>query len=128
MAPPTHPRTIADATWTCVTSPLCLQGFGVTAVLRQAWSAVGSLTERLADVAYDYVPDSVSRPTVCSSPLRCLRRAHHASMLYKARKSHALWSSFQIGCLLGTLAYGLEVARPNLYGCAPYTSCLYALA
>ncbi|CAK0782540.1 hypothetical protein CVIRNUC_005758 [Coccomyxa viridis] len=40
------------------------QGFGVTAVLRQAWGAVSNLTERLADVAYDYVPESVSRPTV----------------------------------------------------------------
>ena len=43
-----------------------VQGFGVSSVLRQAWGAVGSLTERLADVAYDYVPDSVARSTVCS--------------------------------------------------------------
>lgn len=64
------------------------QGFGVSSVLRQAWGAVGSLTERLADVAYDYVPDSVSRSTVCSV-------SHAAS--YVTHKWHLC---MQCNCLL----------------------------
>lgn len=47
----------------------CLQGFGLTSILQQAWEFVGRQTERLADVAYDYVPESVSRSTVCPTAL-----------------------------------------------------------
>ena len=48
----------------CTVCGSVLQGFGVTTVLKQAGGMVGNLTERLADVAYDYVPESVSRSTV----------------------------------------------------------------
>ena len=123
MAPPTHPCTIADATWTCVTPPLCLQGFGVTAVLRQAWSAVGSLTERLADVAYDYVPDSVSRPTVRSGPCAALdvRIMHPCyAVLHDTgiRKTLGATVTSETYIILQCLACQ-EVPRPRSVDCRP---------
>lgn len=40
------------------------EGFGLGPFLRQAWSALLSITDRLTDVVYDYVPADVSRSTV----------------------------------------------------------------
>lgn len=56
-----------------------VQGSGVIAILQQAWGVVGGFTERLADVAYDYVPDSVSRSTVCSAPSTACVLISHTS-------------------------------------------------
>jgi len=43
---------------------VAMQGFGLGAVLGQAWSALLGVTDRLTDVVYDYVPENVSRSTV----------------------------------------------------------------
>ncbi|BDA45438.1 hypothetical protein COCOBI_07-2250 [Coccomyxa sp. Obi] len=40
------------------------EGFGLGPFIKQAWSALLSITDRLTDVVYDYVPADVSRSTV----------------------------------------------------------------
>ncbi|CAL8470962.1 g10504 [Coccomyxa elongata] len=40
------------------------EGFGLGIFVGQAWSALLSITDRLTDVVYDYVPADVSRSTV----------------------------------------------------------------